>query len=262
MSPFIDEYGLMRVGGRLVNSLLSYNQKHPILLPNCEFARLFIVHTHQRNFHVGPQALLSYTRHTYWIIRAKSICKKIFRDCLRCFRLKPVADQQIMGQLPKERVQQFRPFLNIGIDFGGPFLIKRTSRSNVKSKCYLSLFICFATKAVHLELVSDLSSAAFLLAFRRFTSRRGRCNRVYTDNGTNFDDLQRFFNSEINRHELAKYFSEEGIQWETIPPRTPHFGGLWEAGIKMAKRHLKAIVGNSYCTYEECKHSLLKLNLF
>jgi hypothetical protein len=92
-----------------------------------------------------------------------------------------------MGDLPKERLQPSRPFSTSGVDYAGPYLIKSSKLRNAKKvKSYIALFVCFSTKAVHLELVGDLTTESFLAAFKRFTSRRGHVSEIFSDNGTNF----------------------------------------------------------------------------
>ena len=126
-------------------------------------------------------------------------------------------------------------------------------------KAFLALFVCFSTKAVHLELVSSASTVACIAALRRFVSRRGLPNVVYSDNGTNFvgakrelEELQKVLNSSETQNVLATYAANNNFQWLTIPPRAPHFGGLWEAAIKSAKHHLRRIVGTTaLLTFEE-----------
>ncbi|XP_060519868.1 uncharacterized protein LOC132698048 [Cylas formicarius] len=113
-------------------------------------------------------------------------------------------------------------------------------------KAYLALFICFSTKAVHLELVSDLSTSAFLAAFKRFVSRRGRCDNIHSDNGTNFSGASK----ELNR--LAETATNHYyIKWHFIPPSSPHFGGLWESNIKRVKGHIARTIGEQVLTFEE-----------
>ncbi|UYV61064.1 hypothetical protein LAZ67_1003288, partial [Cordylochernes scorpioides] len=108
----------------------------------------------------------------------------------------------------------------------------------------------FLDKAIHIELVTNLTTEAFLAALRRFIGRRGRPAEINTDNATNFvgayKDLRKLFNSNI--HDFA---SSEEIKWNFIPPSSPHFGGLWEAGIKSVKYHLRRIVGKTKLTFEE-----------
>ncbi|XP_055922811.1 uncharacterized protein LOC129953595 [Eupeodes corollae] len=164
-----------------------------------------------------------------------------------------------MGDLPSQRISQSRPFSNTGCDYAGPFNIKLSKGRNPKtSKAYICLFVCMATKAIHLELVSDLTSEAFLAAFRRFVSRRGLCSNVYSDNGTNFQGARRCLNemhklvlSEAYNEEVATSLAKDSIAWHFIPPSSPHFGGLWEAGVKSVKFHLRRVVGATILTFEE-----------
>jgi transposase InsO family protein len=161
-----------------------------------------------------------------------------------------------MGQLPAARVQPSRPFAATGIDYGGPFTLKiGGKRSKLTQKAYLALFVCMSTKALHLELVSDLTTNAFLAALRRFVSRRGRPAQVYSDNATNFvsasKELKLFLSRLKSSEEVCAYTASEGINWNFNPPHSPHFGGLWEAGIKSVKTHLKKIIGMTPLTFEE-----------
>ncbi|UYV64819.1 hypothetical protein LAZ67_3002072 [Cordylochernes scorpioides] len=144
-----------------------------------------------------------------------------------------------------------KPFTKTGIDFAGPVIVKTSKLRNARcDKAYIALFICMFSKAIHIELVTNLTTEAFLDAFRRFIARRGRPAEINTDDATNFvgayKDLRKLFNSNI--HDFA---SSEEIKWNFIPPYSPHFGGLWEAGIKSVKYHLRRIVGKTKLTFEE-----------
>ena len=123
-------------------------------------------------------------------------------------------------------------------------------------KGYIAIFVCMVTRAVHIEIVSDYTTATFLLAFRRFTSRRGLCSTIYSDNGTTFQgasaEIQRLFNSAIVfGQEVANAVAEDEVRWNFIPPRAPHFGGLWEAGVKAAKDHLRRVLGEAKLTHKQ-----------
>ena len=111
----------------------------------------------------------------------------------------------------------------------------------------MCVFVCTVTKAVHLELVSDLSTEAFLAAFRRFANRRGRPKNVYSDNGRNFVGAQRelktVFSSPTAKCKILAACQPEQIVWHFIPVQSPHQGGLWEAGVRKRKRSLKKIIG-------------------
>jgi hypothetical protein len=117
----------------------------------------------------------------------RKLVRKIVQKCIVCFETKPKECSYLMGELPVDRVQQHKPFLQTGIDYFGPFQIRLTLRRGGKTtKGYAVLFICLSTKAIHLELVNYLTTEPFLSAFRRFISRRGRCAHIYADNATYF----------------------------------------------------------------------------
>lgn len=153
-----------------------------------------------------------------------------------------------MAALPMERSTFSPPFTFTGLDFAGPFPIKTSSlRQASCQKGYVCVFLCFSTKAIHLELCSDLSSDSFLAAFTRFVGRRGLPKRVMSDNGTNFvgaerklrHDFKKFLNT-VSEDISTKYASH-CFEWSFIPPNAPHMGGLWEAGVKSFKNISKRL---------------------
>jgi len=164
-----------------------------------------------------------------------------------------------MGQLPADRVEPARPFLKCGIDFAGPFLIKSSIRRNAPLlKGYVCMFVCFTTKAVHIELVGDLSTQAFISALNRFFDRRGKSITIYSDNATNFvgashklKEWYDLFQTEQHKKKVEEVLLESEVQWRFIPPRSPHFGGLWEAAVKSMKNLVQKTLGNVHLTYEE-----------
>ena len=155
--------------------------------------------------------------------------------------------EQLMGQLPSARVTVSHSFVNAGIDYVGPFELKSgNTRSKTTTKCYVALFIWMATKAIHLELVSNLTSEAFIASLKRFIARKGLIDHLYNDNGSNFvganSELKESFKSEEFLRQAHNYAAKTLFQWHFIPPNSPHFGGLWEAGVKSLKYHWKGIV--------------------
>jgi len=164
-----------------------------------------------------------------------------------------------MSDLPKDRVQPGRAFLKCGVDYAGPFLLKSSLRKNAPViKAYVCLFVCFTTRAIHLELVGDLTTEAFVRALNRFFDRRGKSEIIYSDNATNFVGAQRhlkelyqLLQNDEHQKKTNEVLSKLGIEWKFIPARSPHFGGLWEAGIKSMKHLLRRVMGDAYFTYEE-----------
>ncbi|XP_017759127.1 PREDICTED: uncharacterized protein LOC108550040 [Eufriesea mexicana] len=172
-----------------------------------------------------------------------------------------------MGALPADRVTQTRPFSKVGLDYCGPMYIKeRRHRNQRKIKIYVAIFICLTTKAVHIELVSDLTTEAFIAALKRFIARRGRCRTIYCDNATNFKgaryeyiEITNLLKSPNYRERTAHFLADEGIEWHQIPPRTPHFGGLWEAAVRSFKHHMKRVVGETLFTYEDLNTYVIEI---
>jgi len=137
-----------------------------------------------------------------------------------------------------------------GVDYAGPFgILPFVGWGQRTRKHYIALFICLATKAIHLEIVEDYTIAGFLAALRRFVSRRGLRAHMYSDNGQNFHDadreLQTSFQAVSSDSTLQASLASDGVQWYFIPPATPHFGGLWEAGVKSLKFHLRRIISHA-----------------
>jgi hypothetical protein len=256
LSPFLDEDGLLRVGGRLHHCNISNDRKHPLILPgNNHLSKLIISNEHIKLLHGGAQLTLASLRQKYWIVGARKTVRDHIHQCVICIRQRETTMNQMMGDLPRERVRPTRPFLSTGVDFGGPFQIKTMKgRGGKLVKAYICLFSCLSTKAIHIELVSDLTSVAFLAAFRRLMGKRGRVANLHSDNGTNFvgadNEMKKLLKQTLSTTTFDA-LANEGVQWQFIPARGPHFGGLWEAGIKSVKNHLKRILGSNNLTYEE-----------
>ncbi|XP_055622523.1 uncharacterized protein LOC129766091 [Toxorhynchites rutilus septentrionalis] len=257
-NPRLSSEGIIRIGGRLENAELYDDVKHPMVIPgNHQFSKLLAVSYHKRLLHAGPQLMLNEIRQRFWPLGGRNLCRTTVHHCLSCYRAKPQLLQQFMGQLPVKRVTASRPFTTTGVDYFGPVFIRQGYR-RAPIKAYVAVFICFSTKAVHLELVSDLSTAKFIQALRRFTARRGKCSHIYSDNGTNFVGARNELRELLQKLQCRKHHEEiriqcaqDGINWHFIPPSAPHFGGLWEAAVRSAKKHLLRILGRSSVSYED-----------
>ncbi|GFT59254.1 integrase catalytic domain-containing protein [Trichonephila clavipes] len=254
LNIFQDDKGILRVGGRLEKASIPYSQKHPaILAKNSKLSKIYFITLHKKLFHVGPQELLNAVRLRFWALGGRNLARKTVHTCVVCFKCKPIPSSQIMGNLPYEIVNMAPTFSITGLDLGGPYFHQR---KGILNKIYVCVCICFVTRAIHLEILSDLTSDAIIATLKRFMSRRGKCSKIFTDNATNFvganSQLKVFYKTlNFPDQNLAAYFTEEGIEWNFIPPRAPHMGGLWEAGIKSVKYHLKRALGRSRLTYEE-----------
>lgn len=263
LNVFLDENNIMRVGGRLGNSLFSYDKKYPILIQSTHrFTKLLFNHVHKQLMHAGPQLLLATIRENYWPIGGRNLARSCYHKCVLCNRMKGKVVPPLMGNLPKSRLLPGFPFESVGVDYAGPVMCaSRQGRGCRLVKVYIAVFVCFTTKAIHLELVGDLTSNNFLSALRRFISRRGKPNNIYSDNGTSFVGAYKEIGTFLNDscRSVSESVANEGIQFHFIPPYSPHFGGLWEAGVKSVKYHLRRVMGNCNLTYEQLNTVLVQI---
>ncbi|XP_058449025.1 uncharacterized protein LOC131428985 [Malaya genurostris] len=260
--------GIIRVGGRLHNARITVEEKHPIVLPKHRLTEMIARREHLQTLHAGPSLLLSLLRQRFWPLSGRNLVRNIVHRCMICARAKPKPLQQLMGNLPPVRVNQAYPFQNVGIDLAGPIFV-RTSLRNKRTpfiKAYITVYMCMATKAVHLDLVTDLTTAAFIASLRRFVSRRGKPAHIYCDNATNFvgaqrelGELRKLFRSEQHQNAVANKCSDEGFHFHFIPPRSPTFGGIWEACVKSVKTLLRKILGNAHLTESELQTALVQV---
>lgn len=267
LTPFFDQtLEVIRVGGRLQNADIPEEAKFQYLLPEKHhFTDILARDCHLRNGHSRSKALQANLRQRFWIINCGKVANKIVRSCITCVRSNPGTMDQLMGALPKERVTVSPAFEVTGIDFCGPIHISARVRGRSPLKSYIAVFVCFTTKAIHLELAEDLSSEKFMEVLKRFIGRRGLCRQIHSDNGTNFvgtnrklEEIKRLISVESNP--LLKGFNSENniewvyretTKWKFIPPRSPHMGGLWEAAVKSTKAILEKLLLNTNLTYPE-----------
>lgn len=251
----------------MVHANIDGDYKHQILLPRHKLTDLIVTNEHIKLLHCGHAQLLNSIRERYWPVHGRNLVKAISHKCVTCAKLNAKAYVQKMGNLPAVRLTPSAPFSHVGIDYFAPFkCIERRSRGYKSFKTYVCLFICMGTKAIHLEVVSDLTTQAFLAALRRFASRRGKPTCIYSDNATNFigakSEMQEIQSSLYKIEiECKDSLANEGISinWRYIPPRSPHHGGLWESHVKLIKKHLLRVVGNISLSWEELETILIQI---
>ena len=260
LHPFMGKDDFLRVGGRLWLTKYVYHVKHPIILSSRDhLTSILFNHYHLLLGHCGPSTLLTHAANLYHVVGGRTLARSVCKQCIVCKKKAARASSQLLGQLPPARVEPHYVFLHTGMDYCGPFKVRQGyTRRPVEIEVYLAIFICFATKAVHLEVVSDQKTEAFLAALDRFVARRGLPLHLYSDNGSNYtgakNQLAQFYKwMSTNKFQDAvqSYVFQHQITWHNSPERAPHFGGLWEAAVKSAKFHLRRIVGQERLTFEE-----------
>ena len=248
LSLFWDaETKLLRCATRLQEAQIGYEASNPILIPKVdEFTTWLITAIHQRVGHVGVKQTLSALRAEFWVPQARRLVKKIVDRCFICrkasaspFHLPPPPP------LPKCRVTMSRPFSNLGVDFCGPFTLKR------QRKYYVAVFTCAVTRAVHFEALQDLSAESFLLAMKRFIGRRGVPELIISDNAKTFKCVARKLKRIFDNPALQKYFTERRVRWHFYVERAPWHGGFVETCVKLFKVVFKKLIARSKLNYEE-----------
>lgn len=267
LNPQLNENDTLVVHGRLQYANFPKFRKFPMILPaHSHFSNLVIKNAHDKTLHGTIHLTLATVRNEFWILNARNKVKAHIHKCIPCYRQKPKPLTQLMAPLPHIKTKPARAFEHCGLDFAGPIEIKSSDKRNAPAiKGYICVFVCMASKAAHLELVGDLSTAKFILALRRMMARRGLCSNIYCDCGTNFqgakNELPLLFlqaKSSVSE-EIANIFSNDGIKFNFNPPSAPNWGGQWEAYVKLTKHHLKRMSTSIKLTFEEMSTLLTQI---
>lgn len=248
LNPFIDNDGLLRVGGRLQHSMLQRNESNPIIIPNKHhIATLLVRHHHERVKHQGRHLTEGAVRTSgLWLVGGKRLISTIIHKCVFCRKLRGLSEQQLMSDLPEERLKMDPPFSYVGLDVFGPWEIvtKRTRGGQVNNKRWAVLFTCMSTRAIHIEIVETMTASSFINALRRFFSLRGPPKQLRSDRGTNFigacSELK--LSSQDVNNTIKDYLTEQRCTWEFNPPHASHMGGTWERMIGVSRRILDALL--------------------
>ena len=232
--PYLDENGIMRMKGRVSHNLI-------ILHDKSHLTQLLIRDAHFKTLHSGANQTLAYLRQKYWILKSMTAVKSITKACIKCKKLNHPLCHQKMADLPDFRKMPLAPFIHTGLDYAGPLFVKTKT---AEEKRWICLFTCASTRAVHLEIVDDLSTDQFLMAYSRFTSRRGKPNHLYSDNATTFT-------------KAAKNLPD--VIWQFNPPAAPWWGGFWERLVHSIKAPLKKILGKALVSDKELSTLIIQI---
>ena len=247
LSPFVDRDGVLRVGGRLSNSLEEETIKFPAIIPKgLTCTKRLIEWHHSRIQHRGKHATVCRLRESgFWVVNAGKEAGSIVFRCVRCKWLHGKFQEQRMADLPLSRTLVEPPFSYCGCDYFGPMLVKEGRKT---LKRYGVIFTCFSLRAVHIEIASTLETDSFIQALRRFVARRGVVREIRSDNGTNLvgadNELKRAV-TEMDQEKISAFLSQQGCDWITCVRNTPtasHMGGVWERMIRTVKSVLMSLI--------------------
>lgn len=243
LSPFVDDDGLLKVGGRLQNADVPETMKHPIILPRRhQVTRLIVEDIHIKNRHFGGASFVLNNLHASFSIGSSTV-RFYLRGCLPCVQIRAAPGRQIMAPLPADRVSTGgQPFQATGVDYFGPVAVK-VLRS--QQKRWVALFTCLATRAIHLEKVTSLKTSSFLQAFLRFRCSRGNTVKIlHSDNATTFHGADEELKRALNRLEsegFGRKLQYHGVDWKYNSPLASHQGGSWERLIRSVRKVLLGI---------------------
>ncbi|XP_067306911.1 uncharacterized protein [Pseudorasbora parva] len=242
------EGDLICVGGRLKHADLSTQEKNPIILPKTSHVSLLLVRQyHEEVKHQGRHFTEGALRAAgFWVIGGKRLIASVLHKCVVCRRLRRRTEEQLMADLPPERLHTCPPFTYVGVDVFGPWQIvsRRTRGGQAQSKRWAMLFCCMSSRAVHIEIIESLDTSSCINALRRFFAIRGPAKQIRSDCGTNFVAAAKELGLSRQQPDITvqNFLSQKGCSWVFNPPHASHMGGSWERMISLSRRILDAIL--------------------
>ncbi|VDI77363.1 Hypothetical predicted protein [Mytilus galloprovincialis] len=249
LNPFVDQEGILRVGGRLSHADIEINEKHPIIIPGKHhIATLLIRKFHHQVKHQGRLITNGVIRTGgYWITGSKRIVSSMIHKCIICRKLRGKLQFQKMADLPFDRLEPGPPFTYVGVDCFGPWEIvtRKTRGGAANSKRWAALFTCLTTRGIHIEVLEEMNSSSFINAFRRFTSIRGQVEQIRSDCRTNFvgaTNELKIDTIRVDDDNIKNCLYKSGVTWVFNAPHSSHMGGIWERMIGGTRRVLDSIL--------------------
>ncbi|MCP4486384.1 MAG: DDE-type integrase/transposase/recombinase, partial [Gammaproteobacteria bacterium] len=251
---FQDKDRVLQCEGQIEKAEMSYDTKFPKLLPEkSNLTKLVCESIHKTTQHSGVQQTLAALRQEFWLPKGRQYLQRWLKRCVVCQRSNSGPYKlPKMPPLPEERVVKSRPFECVGLDYCGPLIVKFGKENR---KTWICLITCLTTRAVHLEVVTDMSSEHFLHAIHRFIARRGKPRLVLSDNAKQFEFtnavLDRVWKKVTTHDDVINYCAQEAIQWQFITALSPWKGGVYERMVGICKSALKKSLGKRLITYED-----------
>ena len=245
MDPFLDNDGVLRVGGHLRNAEIPAAAKYPVVLPKKGHVTRFIIsHYHDSIYHQGRGMTHNQIRSSgFWIVGGSSAVADFIAKCVRCRKLRGALQEQKMADLPEDRVQSAPPFSYCAVDYFGPWYIKEGRR---QLKRYGVLFTCLASR----EVANLITTDSFMNAYRHFVGRRDPVRQIRSDQGTNFVDARNEIQQahfEMDHEKLRTQLLKRNCDWVEYKvnfPHSSHMGGAWERQIRTVRNVLTALLNS------------------
>ena len=234
---------------------------YPIYLPpSAVLSEKLVQDAHMLTLHGGVGLTMAFIRRDYWVPRLRQLTKKVINDCFGCKKFQAKAfGSPPPGNLPIDRTMGSAPFQVLGVDYAGPILHKINKKRD--GKAYILLFACSLTRAIHLELLSSQTTEEFIKAFKRFIARRGRPQKVYSDNGKSFVAASKWLGGIMRDEKMQNYLAHQHITWQFNLSRAPWWGGQFERMVGLVKRAMYKSIGGANLAWSELEEVILDVEI-
>ena len=251
LNLFLDENGLWHCGGRLPNADVPYSTKDPLLFSRNHPLTLIINDDHKHVLHNGVRETSMEIRRRFWIVKGWSLVRAIIHRCVTCRRFEGAPfPTPPPPPLPVSRVKEDPTSSSTGVDFACPLMVC-TEGPNKTGKAWICLFTCFVTRAVHLNIVLDMSTETFIRCLKRFAAQRVLPQRFISDNGKTFKASSKFLKSVLKDDIVCDYLAEKGCEWTFNVERSPWWGGAFERMVQSTNQCLRKMVGQASLTHDK-----------
>ena len=238
-----DDTSILRCSGRISG----YN---PIYIEGGLFGEKLIAHTHEQIMHLGVANTMANIKDEWWIPRLRSKVKKVINRCNTCkvFSTKPYGSTTTAA-MPRFRAEEGRPFETTGVDFAGPLDYKVTKKE--RGKCYVLIFTCATSRAVHLEVTKSQTAEEFQRKLNSFIARKTRPRLIISDNASVFKATASWIKKIRKSERLQDHLAREDIRWQFNLSRSPWWGGMYERVIKDLKKTLYKTLRRTTLSFEQ-----------
>ena len=247
-------HGLLECWGRIQGF-------YPIYIPDSStLAERFVEHAHKATPHGGIGLTMTKVRERHWIPRLRRLVKRVVKKCYGCKRHQAIAyTTPPLGALPTTRTEGTTAFQVIGIDYAGP--VRYRASQGKEGKSYVLLYACSFSRAIYRELLPNLEMSECLDSLQRFIARRGRPERIYSDNGATFVGASKWVRAIVRNEKLQDYLSRDGIRWQFNLSRAPWWGGQFEQLVGLFKAVLYKVIGQGQLCWKELQKVLMSVEI-
>ena len=246
-----DDRNILRCSGRIPG----YN---PVYIEGGLFGEKLIAHAHEQIMHLGVANTMANVRNEWWIPKLRSKVKKVIKQCNTCkvFSTKPYGSTTTAA-MPSFRTEDGRPFETTGVDFAGPLEYKITKKE--RGKCYVLLFTCSTSRAVHLEVTKSQTAEEFQRKLNSFIARRTRPRLIISDNASVFKATASWIKKIRKSERLQDHLAREDITWQFNLSRSPWWGGMYERLIQDVKKTLYKTLRRTTLSFEQLETVIIDM---